>query len=153
MRKPLPGASAREFEKYEAHKVAVRKWRLDNPEKAKAAHAKYHKDNAAKKYAATKAWRAKNRLAQRRIAWRQQGLPEPTRAEPDVCECCGIPQIKALALDHCHDTGAFRGWLCSSCNTGIGMLGDSAAGIAKAASYLANAAQWGSLCLESQKRS
>ncbi len=68
---------------------------------------------------------------------RLRGLPEPTRAIPPLCECCGKPPGKlALALDHCHRTGAFRGWLCGKCNTGIGMLGDTQEGLLRAMAYL-----------------
>ena len=51
------------------------------------------------------------------------------------CECCG--RIDKLQLDHAHGgEQAFRGWLCKSCNVGIGHLGDSAQGLAKAVAYL-----------------
>lgn len=44
---------------------------------------------------------------------------------------------KGLAVvDHNHVTGEIRGILCSNCNTGIGLLGDSAENAARAASYL-----------------
>jgi hypothetical protein len=43
-----------------------------------------------------------------------------------------------LNLDHCHDTKMFRGWLCRSCNTGIGSLGDDIGGLEKALVYLRN---------------
>jgi len=67
---------------------------------------------------------------------RWAGLPIPTRPEPELCEiCCGADN-KALALDHDHRTGKFRGWLCGRCNSGIGMLGDSLTSIARVAKYL-----------------
>jgi hypothetical protein len=58
--------------------------------------------------------------------------------KPDVCDCCGsLPKDgKGLALDHCHSTGELRGWLCHKCNLGIGLLGDTADHVAKAAAYL-----------------
>jgi hypothetical protein len=37
----------------------------------------------------------------------------------NLCECCG--ELARLYLDHCHDTGAFRGWVCNSCNTCVGI--------------------------------
>lgn len=69
---------------------------------------------------------------------RRAGLPEPTRPEPPVCECCGGPPDyrKALSLDHCHVTGVFRGWLCGKCNTAIGKLGDDKPGLLRAVAYL-----------------
>jgi hypothetical protein len=38
--------------------------------------------------------------------------------------------------DHNHETGLFRGILCSQCNTGIGLLGDDPERIRAAAQYL-----------------
>ncbi|KKM00938.1 hypothetical protein LCGC14_1799470, partial [marine sediment metagenome] len=32
---------------------------------------------------------------------------------------------KKLCLDHCHETGEFRGWLCRHCSMVIGQLKDS----------------------------
>jgi len=41
-----------------------------------------------------------------------------------------------LVIDHCHDTGIVRGLLCDDCNMAIGRLGDTAANLAAAYSYL-----------------
>lgn len=74
-----------------------------------------------------------------RASRKRQGLPEPTRAVGFNCECCGIARsalVRELHLDHDHATGAFRGWLCSRCNVGIGMLGDDIAGLKRAIAYL-----------------
>ena len=43
--------------------------------------------------------------------------------KPNHCQLCGEKSNK-LFLDHCHKSGEFRGWLCCSCNTGIGMFKD-----------------------------
>lgn len=68
------------------------------------------------------------------------GLPLPTRPMPDKCEMRGCsPGPKAFHLDHDHVTGKFRGWLCSKCNTGIGMLGDRLLGAQQAVAYLERA--------------
>jgi len=42
----------------------------------------------------------------------------------------------AWVIDHDHDTGEFRGWLCSNCNTGLGAMGDNKEGLKKAMRYL-----------------
>lgn len=39
-------------------------------------------------------------------------------------------------VDHCHETGRVRGLLCSNCNTGIGLLRDSAENMQRAYQYL-----------------
>lgn len=41
-----------------------------------------------------------------------------------------------LALDHCHETGALRGFLCGPCNTGLGILGDRPERVQAALGYL-----------------
>ncbi|WP_373431382.1 endonuclease domain-containing protein [Streptomyces sp. B3I7] len=60
------------------------------------------------------------------------------------CELCGRTPEEAnpggrfarLSLDHCHKTGALRGFLCGPCNTGLGQLGDSAERMRAALKYL-----------------
>tara|TARA_R110001632_G_scaffold231455_1_gene370079 strand:+ start:550 stop:960 length:411 start_codon:yes stop_codon:yes gene_type:complete len=53
------------------------------------------------------------------------------------CACCGLLATKeVLALDHDHETKKFRGYLCRSCNTGIGSLGDNIKGLESALLYL-----------------
>ena len=44
--------------------------------------------------------------------------------KPDCCDVCGKTGYK-LYLDHDHDTGTPRGWLCNRCNTGIGRFNES----------------------------
>jgi len=64
-------------------------------------------------------------------------LPSPTRPCPDKCELCGkAPTKHSLHLDHDHQTGKFRGWLCGQCNSSIGQLGDNVLGLKNAVQYL-----------------
>lgn len=44
------------------------------------------------------------------------------RAEPNACEICGCSDKRGLCCDHDHQTGKFRGWLCTSCNGRLGIL-------------------------------
>lgn len=68
---------------------------------------------------------------------RYRGLPEPTRPCPARCELCGRPpKNHALCLDHDHETGHFRGWLCISCNRALGVFGDNVVGLQHAIAYL-----------------
>tara|TARA_E500000318_G_C3409644_1_gene153054 strand:+ start:65 stop:544 length:480 start_codon:yes stop_codon:yes gene_type:complete len=61
--------------------------------------------------------------------------------KPDICECCNgsvneIVYNSRIVLDHCHDTGTFRGWICQACNVGIGKMGDHIDGLIKGIIYL-----------------
>lgn len=50
------------------------------------------------------------------------------RPKPDNCEICNSPATnfkKGLCYDHDHNTNKFRGWLCSNCNTALGLVGDN----------------------------
>lgn len=51
-----------------------------------------------------------------------------------TCMCCG--KEDKLVMDHCHISNKIRGLLCTSCNTGIGKLGDSLKGVRQALDYL-----------------
>jgi hypothetical protein len=60
-------------------------------------------------------------------------------AQGGVCCICGKPE--KLYVDHCHITGEPRGLLCSPCNVGIGMLGDTSDALERALRYLQKAKQ------------
>lgn len=56
-----------------------------------------------------------------------------------VCAICGeLPERQSFDLDHDHETGKFRGFLCGRCNKGLGLLGDSIEGLQRAIEYLQN---------------
>ena len=97
-----------------------REWRRKNPDKVRAANRKWREAHPEK-------WRA------------IQKQPMPTRPAPEWCECCGRLFITTPNLDHDHFTGKFRGWLCSQCNTALGLLGDSRDVLEKAIAYLGRA--------------
>ncbi|MFC2069721.1 Hpy99I family type II restriction endonuclease [Chloroflexota bacterium] len=60
--------------------------------------------------------------------------------EPFECPICGKRTIAGvtskLVLDHNHNTGEVRGWICDSCNTGIGRFKDDKELLNKAIEYL-----------------
>ncbi len=65
------------------------------------------------------------------------------QSQANSCAVCktatsGV-KSNAFYVDHCHKTGKVRGLLCSKCNSGIGMLGDTAAAVQSAADYLRKA--------------
>lgn len=87
----------------------LRAWRKDNPKNWKA-------------------WYRKNRKVRRayQSMWyriRQEkkfGVVYPTWW---LCDLCSIPiSRKDIQLDHDHETGRFRGWLCGVCNKFIGQV-------------------------------
>lgn len=55
------------------------------------------------------------------------------------CQSCGVRFDKTTrqkVLDHCHNSLQIRGVICSWCNRGIGMLGDTVTGVLNALKYL-----------------
>lgn len=54
--------------------------------------------------------------------------------KPKACQICG--KKKRLCLDHDHNTGAFRGWLCHNCNLVLGNAYDDPTTLQKAIGYL-----------------
>jgi hypothetical protein len=56
----------------------------------------------------------------------------------DICAICGGKELtgKALARDHDHVTGYFRGYLCSKCNVGLGFFRDNIELLTRAIGYL-----------------
>ena len=99
---------------------ATAQWRKLNPEKHQA-----YLDRT----------RDQRRLKATQANWRRKGITHITRPRPAFCERPGCKH-HALHLDHNHKTGRFRGWLCTRCNVGIGMLGDNIIGLRRAIRYL-----------------
>ena len=50
-------------------------------------------------------------------------------------------KVRALAVDHCHDTGNVRGLLCRACNLGIGHFEDNLEFLKEAVKYLEGAGE------------
>jgi Recombination endonuclease VII len=103
---------------------------------------RYRKCKAANPEKAHEAWRrASNRYSDRGYErWRKYGLTHEAflrlgDAQQWTCLICR-KQIRDLVVDHCHGTGYVRALLCSSCNAGIGLLGDDIERILSAAEYL-----------------
>jgi len=54
-----------------------------------------------------------------------------------ICKKSSIPYVTAnLVIDHDHDTGNAREWICDSCNTGLGRFKDNVELMLKAIEYL-----------------
>lgn len=115
---------------------ARKRWYDANPEQRRKLALDYYRKNRAEILAR----RAAKRLADPNTltkARRSRGLPEPTRPQPTHCELDGRPlEPGKIHLDHDHNTGAFRGWLCNRCNLALGHFGDSIVGLEKGIAYL-----------------
>ena len=117
------------FQNAEERAEYMHEWRANNREKTRGYSRKYYSNNRDDERARSAVKYQVNR--------ERRGVPRPTRLMPDCCECCDKPRgERVLNLDHCHDTGIFRGWLCMNCNTGIGKLDDSISGLVRAIEYL-----------------
>lgn len=74
-----------------------------------------------------------NNQSQIRKKLREENPPP----EPGNCPICQIHTEKWV-LDHCHSSMTFRGYICTSCNSGIGLLHDDPDIISRALNYLLN---------------
>lgn len=122
-----------------SHPDRHKAYRAANLEKVRERCRLWSTANAQYRKEYTKTFDAINPGHRRAVRHKWLGYPEPTRRCPNNCECCGKTRddLKhALHLDHCHKTGAFRGWLCRACNLGIGNLDDSIEGVRMALAYL-----------------
>lgn len=118
---------------------AQRRWAERNPEKAREYSARWQKQNPELAAASRDKWKAANlerhRESHRKHARKKLGIVGATgETKNGLCEICA--RVGPLDMDHCHETGMPRGWLCRRCNMGIGQLGESPAVLQKAIEYL-----------------
>ena len=143
--------------------AAQKEWRQTNPERSREIQAASYKKHNERRKAYEKKRRmlpevkegVKRSLERRRFsqalsasrkdAKRKRYCPctaselEIKTAFTGFCHVCRIPEIECntkLHLDHNHETGEFRGWLCRGCNTSLGMLKESPIIIKKLAEYI-----------------
>lgn len=119
---------------HETSTERVRAWKARNPERA----AEHNRRSVAN-------WRRRNpeRVAQGRLAERlMPGFTSDhwqamSEAQGGKCAICRRePTKKRLAIDHDHSTRRVRGLLCAKCNLVLGLMGDDAAVLRRAADYL-----------------
>jgi hypothetical protein len=67
------------------------------------------------------------------ISWREWGAL--LVAQSGRCAICSDP-MPDPHVDHCHETGAVRGLLCSACNRGLGAFRDDSLRLHAAITYL-----------------
>lgn len=110
----------------ERHNANIRRWRMLNPKRNKEIK------------------RTSWRTCFIRQMSKQSGEPfesivKRIDALPECCEICGWTPTKKrriVPLDHCHETGHFRGKLCDKCNSGIGYFYNNTELLKKAVKYL-----------------
>jgi hypothetical protein len=139
-----------------------KKWREANPEKAleqsrkvrqkflakphderkkqqREAQARYLAKDPERRVAARKRareWYAANPDKARANVRRAYGVVDPpSQRMVGPCEICS-KHADPLCCDHDHATGRFRGWLCDTCNRGLGLLRDNADTLRAAIAYL-----------------
>ena len=86
---------------------------------------------------------ANRRKTSRESYWRKQGLSVTDRIywlqyalQEGRCAICRVTPTRRMHVDHNHATKALRGLLCTKCNTGLGLFGDSVTNLNAAITYL-----------------
>jgi hypothetical protein len=128
----------------ECHNLRSSEWSKNNREKSRENGRVYYKNNKEKCRINCDRWNKENPEKVLENNRKRNGQPDATRTCPDNCEICGKLETKKhksgklyeLSLDHNHETGVFRGWLCSGCNMALGKLGDNKESIQKVLDYL-----------------
>ena len=68
----------------------------------------------------------------------EQKNPRPKIGDYSYCLICErsirVQKNRDVNLDHSHETGNIRGWVCNDCNTGMGKFKDSVSIIGRAIS-------------------
>ena len=122
-----------------------RRWRKHNPDAHKASQKRHYEKNKAKIKARSAAWRKNNitvarERARERHLRRMYGMSMAAfsallRGQENRCAIC-----RALdgdwVVDHDHTSGAVRGVLCRQCNIALGGFKDSVAALTQAIKYL-----------------
>lgn len=111
----------------EHHAAKAREWRRNNPERAREFDRQKHRRKRLARFGLTEAEVA-------RVLDEQDHLCAICR-KPEVIQCAG-EKTRELSFDHDHRTGQFRGFLCGSCNQGLGYFLDDPAVLRAAAEYL-----------------
>ncbi len=71
-----------------------------------------------------------------KLSWEKNRPKDFTTFTCPICSKTTIVGISKVVLDHDHSTGKVRGWLCESCNTGIGRFDDDVGIVSKAIDWL-----------------
>lgn len=129
--KDRKGAHGRSTYCKDCNKAKARGWYHANQERASARMREYNAENR-------EAIRDRNLQYKFGVTLDEyEGILARQGGVCGICGCDADPiEGRAMPLDHDHNTGSPRGVLCSSCNRGIGLLGDDPDLLVAAAAYL-----------------
>jgi hypothetical protein len=135
-----------------------REWRAANSEKVQRQQRKHYLSHRKKRLANSARWKEQNpelvqeystrkdrrairAAARRRYQAKERGWAECTEypAPPTDNKCAICHREALLCLDHDHETGKFRGYICRDCNMALGKLGDTTEAIRRVLAYLERA--------------
>jgi hypothetical protein len=127
----------------ECKNVAYRRW-YDGDAKDQKPDTPADVERRARRAAYMREWSSRNRDKVRlKATLRSWGLTEEQyfglfERQDHRCAVCRTPQRpdRALAIDHCHETGRIRGLCCQDCNLGMGQFADDPDLLEAAARYL-----------------
>ena len=131
-------------------KARYKKWRDANADTVRSYRRDYYERNKERLAAHAKEYNHKYRfrqsLKQSKAKAKRDGYKACSATEQQIqeafngsCHCCGALEQnmnRKLAMDHNHETGEFRGWLCNRCNRALGLLDDKEQGVVNLLSYI-----------------
>ena len=111
-----------------------RKYYAANRKKALESVKEYYYHRGGKEY-------QRNRILHQKYGISDEEYKRMLKEQGGGCAICGITRDKigrAIAVDHCHETGRVRGLLCGSCNRFIGLINEDIEIAKKLVKYLKN---------------
>ncbi len=117
-------------EQIEAERARKAAYYAANKERCLALSKRSRERNREKYRAISLAWYQRNK---EQVAMRKAGVIVDHQ-RPSECSVCG--RTGRIVLDHCHQLRRFRGWLCASCNSALGLAGESPQILRALASYV-----------------
>jgi hypothetical protein len=128
----LTAKRARQASNPEPYRERARQWAKDNPERRAAYQAEYRNRPEVKRA-------MRNLYYRRTYGITADEADQILAAQNGRCAICSRPapdRLASMHLDHDHETGRIRGFLCLDCNQGLGKMRDSPDLLLRALVYL-----------------
>lgn len=119
--------------------VVAEEWYAKNPEKRKKAQKRRRDKRSEEQIVACALVKSKCEAKKKAHIPCLASASEIIAAKTGKCFICGVDEedcTTKLHMDHDHETGEFRGWLCLSCNRALGFFHDSPSALLAAYEYL-----------------